>query len=52
MFAVLDVDAGADMVHQRGGKSVPGPMDSPVCRLASRIDPDGHTSVLHRLNDS
>jgi predicted enzyme related to lactoylglutathione lyase len=52
MFAVPDVDAAADMVRRRGGKIVLGPMDSPVCRLAWCIDPDGNTFALHRVNNS
>ena len=52
MFAVPDVDAAADMVRQRGGKIVLGPMDSPVCRLAWCIDPDGNTFALPRSTAS
>jgi predicted enzyme related to lactoylglutathione lyase len=52
MFVVPDVDTAADMVCRRGGKIELASMDSPVCRLAWCIDPDGNTFALHRLKDS
>jgi catechol 2,3-dioxygenase-like lactoylglutathione lyase family enzyme len=50
-LAVDNVSAAVDELRLKGVSIAFGPMDSGVCHLATVLDPDGNSIILHRRHD-
>jgi predicted enzyme related to lactoylglutathione lyase len=47
-FEVDDLDAAVAKLKSEGVRFKQDPMDTPVCRMAIALDPDGNEMILHR----
>lgn len=47
-FEVLDLDAEVARLQQRGATFRRGITETPVCRFAAVVDPDGSEVILHK----
>ena len=47
-FEVADFDRAMALLKQRGAKFKGDVMDSPVCRAATVLDPDGNEVIIHK----
>ncbi len=50
-FESDDLDALVKRVKESGAKVVMDTMDTPVCRFAMVLDPDGNSLMLHKRKD-
>ncbi|MBT3270398.1 hypothetical protein HN371_24860 [Candidatus Poribacteria bacterium] len=50
-IAVEDVAAAVEEMKAKGAQVVMEPMESPVCWVATVLDPDGNAIFLHRRHD-
>ena len=50
-FEVDDLDRMVEELKAKGRTIKMEPMQTPVCRLAVVLDPDGNAVTLHKVND-
>jgi predicted enzyme related to lactoylglutathione lyase len=50
-FEVENVDALTDRLRSRGVAVKFGPIQTPVCRMAVVLDPEGNALTLHQITD-
>ena len=50
-LAVADVEATLEELKAAGVQVLDGPDETPLCYIASVLDPDGNTLVIHQRKD-